>query len=211
MKLDLMYWLVALFLFCSGAVFGAFIPSEDFWELGLLGYFEVAASLATVAGVFVAIPALNTWRVQFKHTERHNRVGGLYGIEKSFIELYRLADAVSDYGFKRMREEAVEAAVLEIDNVRRQYFQESYEYEKAWRNASLYMSKAERESFNWSPKKLENFYMSTVVSLQRKAMEKMTSENVLEFHEECSKCKQELGSALNEVREEIDKLIVNAL
>lgn len=165
MRVGALEFLVATMLLVLGFIFGSLSPKTNFWEFDIASAFEMAASIGTVMAAVIAIPALNSWRKQFKHGEKVKRLEGLRSIDGAFAALYSLCDSHNQHAACKLRGDDDAALVAEISAVRTLYFERVTEYCESWRDAKIAMDLIEIERFRWHPDKLVGFGIEIVTSL----------------------------------------------
>lgn len=159
MKIGGIEYLVSFLLLLLGFIFGSLTPKTEFFAIGISDVFQIFAAIGTVVAAVIAIPGLNSWRKQFKHSEKIKRLEGLHSIDGAFSALHSYSAALFDYVGGALRNDDRQKYELQVDGARKEYFRASSAYRNSWRGAALAMSAAEIEAFRWSPEKLEALYM----------------------------------------------------
>ena len=204
---------VAAMLLALGFIFGSLSPKTNFWEFGIANVFEMAASIGTLIAAVVAIPALNSWRKQFKHGEKIKRLEGLRNIDGAFAALYSLCDAHNQHVACKLRGDDDSALIAEIASARSLWFERTTEFSKSWRDAKIVMEPVEIENFRWHPDRLNGFGLEVVTSIAtiehqpRRDSLNVTRSPFLTLMHEYNFSRVSLRDAVVESREDIDGLI----
>lgn len=213
MRIGALEFFVAALLLVLGFVFGSLTPKAIFWEFDITNAFEMAASIGTVLAACIAIPALNSWRKQFKHGEKVKRLEGLRSIDGVFTALYSLCDSHNQYVSCKLRGDDSSTILSEISTARSLYFERITEYSKSWRDAKIVMDSSEVERFRWHPDKLVGFGLEVVTAIATIEHQPPSIINgsirspFLILMDEYNLSRAGLRDAVVEARENIDDLI----
>jgi len=213
MRIGAMEIFVAAMLLALGFIFGSLSPKTNFWEFDIANFFEMAASIGTVIAAFVAIPALNSWRKQFKHGEKLKRLEGLRTVDGAFAALYSLCDSHNQHVACKLRGDDGAALLAEISSARSLWFKRAAEFSKSWRDAKIVMTPDEIEKFRWHPDRLDGFGLQLVASIatieyhSHRNLLDVTTSPFLTLMQEYNLTRISLRDAVVESREDIDGLI----
>ena len=213
MRIGGMEIFVAVMLLALGFVFGSLSPKVDFWEFDIANVFEMAASIGTVIAAVVAIPALNSWRKQFKHGEKIKRLEGLRTIDGAIAALYSLCDSHNQHVACKLRGDGDSALLTEISLARSLWFETTTEFSKSWRDAKIVMEQDEIEKFRWHPDRLNGFGLELVTSIatiehhSHRHLPDVTTSPFLTLMQEYNLTRASLREAVIESREDIDALL----
>lgn len=211
MKIGGIEYLVSFLLLLLGFIFGSLTPKFGFFAVGVSDVFQILSAIGTVMAAVVAIPALNSWRKQFKHGEKIRRLESLRSIDGAFAALYSLCDSCHQYVICKLRRDDGAAAEAEVSNARSVYFERLAEYSKCWRDARIVMSPREVEAFRWDPEKLSGLDRKLVMAISMIEHQPRRGEAdkspFLTLMDEYIISRVALNGAVNEAREDIDDLI----
>ena len=208
-----MEFFVAFMLLALGFVFGSLSPKSDFLAVDISSVFGIFSSIGTIFAAAIAVPALNSWRKQFKHGEKIKRLEGLRAIDGAIAALYALCDSHNEHGVCKLRGTDVSGASDKISKAQSLYFERSAEYAKSWRAAVIVMDSKEVKSCRWQPEKLHGLFLEVVTAIasisNRSQRESSVSEGTLflELLNEYTISRMSLRDAIGEAREDVDNLI----
>ena len=213
MRFGALEYFVAAMLLVLGFVFGSLSPKTTFWEFDIVNAFEMAASIGTVLAAVIAIPALNSWRKQFKHGEKVKRLEGLRSIDGAFAALYSLCDSHNQHVACKLRNDDDANLHEEISKSRSLYFERVTEFSNSWRDAKIVMDPIEIKNFRWNPDRLVGFGLEIVTALATIQYHSPSGVNeslrspFLILMDEYNLSRASLRDAVVEAREDIDDLI----
>ncbi|WP_182817380.1 hypothetical protein [Pseudomonas putida] len=159
MKIGGVEYLVSFLLLLLGFIFGSLTPKAQFFSVGISELFQIFAAIGTVIAAVVAIPALNSWRKQFKHSEKIKRLERLRTIDGALFAVYSYFDSCNRYVACRLRGDDAAAVEEEMSNARKLFFDRHRDFSNSWRDAKIVMELDEVDRFRWSPEKLSGFYL----------------------------------------------------
>lgn len=213
MRIGALEFFVAAMLIVFGFVFGALSPNTNFWAINIVNVFEMAASVGTVTAAVVAIPALNSWRKQFKHGEKIKRLEGLRTIDGAFAALYSLCDCHNQHVACKLRGDDDSKLNAEISTARSLYFERVTEFSKSWRDAEIVMEPNEVDRFRWQPDKLTGLGLEIVTAIAsieyqpHSGAQNFIRSPFLSLMDEYNISRASLRDAVVEAREDIAGLI----